>query len=462
MAVKKRILVVDDEDLIRWSLKEELSREGYSVLTAAGVKEALEQLSRGGLDAAICDLKLTDGSGMDVLKYAGANMPGMPVIIMTAHGDISSAVEAMKHGAAHYISKPFDLVALRMELEKVCETSLLKRRVQETQDKRKRRYNFSSIITESPVMKRILLEAGKMAATESSTVLVHGESGTGKDLLARAIHYEGGRAEMPFMEISCTAIPENLLESELFGYEKGAFTDAKGQKKGFFDSAEGGTVFLNEIGHMPLSLQAKLLRVIEDKTFMRVGGNEELGCDVRIMAATNQDLAEAVEKGIFRKDLYYRLNVLTIELPPLRERREDIIPLTRHFLGRFSREMRRNAPAFSDKAQDIMNDYFWPGNIRELRNLMERVMILGEEKEVSGQWLGGQLGKSPGRTAEMPSGSSFFRLPPDGISLDELEKDFLRQAMEISKGNQVRAAKLLGISRDAFRYRAEKYGLLSV
>ncbi|MDA8244838.1 MAG: sigma-54 dependent transcriptional regulator [Elusimicrobia bacterium] len=456
--MKKRVLVVDDEDLIRWSLKDELTREGYTVLSVGTAAEAIEQLSRGGVDVTISDINLGDGSGLDILRYARENLPSMPVVLMTAYGDVNGAVDAMRSGAAHYISKPFDLSVLRMELEKVCETSSLRDQVLDTQERRRRRYNFGSIITGDEGMKRVISEAVMMAANPSATVLIQGESGTGKDLMARALHYESPRAGKPFLEISCTAIPENLLESELFGYEKGAFTDAKGQKKGFFDTADGGTVFLNEIGHMPLTLQAKLLRVIEDKVFMRLGGTEETACDVRIIAATNEDLQEAVRKGGFRGDLYFRLNVLSVSLPPLRERKGDILPLAGHFLARFSGEMRKDVPVLSEEAQAVMTAYRWPGNIRELRNVMERVMILGAGREIAGVWMREQIGKTSGLGAA-PSGEVCFRLPPEGISLEAVEKDFIRQALESAGGNQVKAARLLGISRDALRYRLEKHGL---
>ncbi|TBR26144.1 hypothetical protein EPO15_00900 [bacterium] len=335
------------------------------------------------------------------------------------------------------------LGGLKITLERVLETAQLRTRLAETHRKRRDKYNFDSIVCESPSMREALGMARKIAASPQGNVLILGESGCGKDRLARAIHYESARAHQPLLEVNATAIPEHLLESELFGYEKGAFTGALARKKGIFESADGGTVFLNEIGHMPQGLQAKVLRVLEDKTFMRVGGTEDVVVDVRVLAATNEDLEKAVAEGRFRTDLYYRINVLTIRLAPLRERREDIRPLADLILGRLCRELGRPRPAFSEETLAAFREHSWPGNVRELRNTLERMLILGETE------------LRPQRAPAAPAPAA----PEGGLNLEEMEKAMVKEALSRANGNHQKAAQVLGIGRDALRRRLEKFGI---
>ncbi|MBI5240461.1 MAG: sigma 54-interacting transcriptional regulator [Elusimicrobia bacterium] len=447
--MSSKILIVDDEELIRWSLSEDLSSSGYRTLTAEDVASAKALIEKESPDLVLTDLRLGPGSGtgLDVLKAARQADPGLPVILMTAFADLSSAVEALREGAADYISKPLQLAGLKITLQRVLETASLRSRLQQAQRKRQERYRFDTVVCASPSMQEAVGLARKIAASPLGTVLILGESGCGKDLLARSIHFESPRAAEPLMEISCTAIPENLLESELFGYEKGAFTGAAQQKKGLFELADGGTVFLNEIGHMPPGLQAKILRVLEDKTFKRVGGREDITVDVRIIAATNENLEAAVAAGTFRSDLYYRINVLTIRLLPLRERREDIAPLIDRLLDKLCRDLRKPKPRLPEQTLAEMQGYAWPGNVRELRNVLERMMILEDTRF------------APAAPPAPAAAASGFSLPQDGVKVEDVERSLVAQALERCGGNQQKAAQLLGLSRDALRRRMEKFGL---
>ncbi|TPW20311.1 MAG: two component, sigma54 specific, Fis family transcriptional regulator [Elusimicrobia bacterium] len=439
-----KILIVDDEELIRWSLSEELAAAGYRTLSAENVDEGLALVEKETPDLILTDLRLGRRTGLDLLKEVRRGHPATPVILMTAFADLSSAVSALREGAADYISKPLQLGGLKITLERVLETAQLRTRLAETHRKRRDKYNFDSIVCASPSMAEALAMARKIAASPQGNVLILGESGCGKDRLARAIHYESARAHQPLLEVNATAIPEHLLESELFGYEKGAFTGAQARKKGIFESADGGTVFLNEIGHMPAGLQAKVLRVLEDKTFMRVGGTEDVVVDVRVLAATNEDLEKAVAEGRFRTDLYYRINVLTIRLAPLRERREDILPLAELILGRLCRELGRPRPPLSEETLAAFREHDWPGNVRELRNTLERMLILGES------------GFQPRRA---PAGPAAAPAAPDGsLNLEEMEKAMVKEALTRTNGSHQKAAQVLGIGRDALRRRLEKFG----
>ena len=443
-----KILIVDDEELIRWSLSQDLANSGYKTVAAADLEQAEKALETENPDVVLTDLRLGTESGLDVLKLARRGNPDLPVIIMTAFADLESAVSALREGAADYISKPLQLAGLKITLKRVLETAQLKRRLDRAHQKGRDKYSFETIVAESPSMKESLAMARKIAATPFGTVLILGESGCGKDRFARAIHYGSVRASEPFMEISCTAIPENLLESELFGYEKGSFTGAAGQKKGLFEIADGGTVFLNEIGHMPLSLQGKVLRALEDKTFKRVGGRDDITVDVRVIAATNEDLPKAVAEGRFRQDLYYRVNVLTISLRPLRQRKEDILPLVDRLVEKLCVDLRKPKPVLPPETLAAFQSYPWPGNVRELRNVLERMMILDETQFRP---------VSPAHIAQARNDS--FTLPTDGVRLDDVEKNLVMQALKRSSGNQQKAAQCLGLSRDALRRRMEKFGL---
>jgi DNA-binding NtrC family response regulator len=450
-----RLLVVDDEQLIRWSLEQTLASGGYDVSSVSLGEAALSAVREDPPDVILLDLKLPDVDGLQVLRHLKELNPHIQVLIMTAYADVGTAVEAMKLGAYDYLPKPIDFENLAVTIRNALEASQLRRKVRLLSEKHLHPYHFERIVGTSRGIQEIIAMARKVARSEATTVLIQGESGTGKDLLAKAIHYEGARAEEPFMDIACTAMPETLLESEIFGHERGAFTDAKTQKKGLFEVARGGTIFLDEIGDMSGGLQAKLLRVLEERSFRRVGGTKDITVDVRVIAATNRDLRQAVESGAFRKDLYYRLQVVTITIPPLRARREDIPLLARHFLEHFSREFKKRLPCLSPDAERLLVQYDWPGNVREVRNVIERAMIL----EDTGELLPAHL---PAEIVPLTEPSAVescqFQLPQTGLILAEVEREFVRQALELTRGNQTRAARLLGLTRDELRYRAKKFG----
>lgn len=444
------ILVVDDEPLVRWSLKEGLGQAGYRVLEAETGREALDQAAEG-VDLVLLDFRLPDSDGLTVLKKIKESDPDTLVILLTAYSTIESAVEAMKQGAYHYANKPFNLDELLLVVEKALETTRLRREVKALRASQGEPYAPDRIVGESEAIKELKALLKKIAASPASTVLLTGETGTGKDLAAKVLHYSSDRAAGPFMNITCSALPEALLESELFGHERGAFTDARQQKKGLFETADGGTVFLDEIGEMAPGLQAKLLRVLEDRTFKRVGGVVDLRVDVRVIAATNRNLDQAVTEGKFREDLYYRLNVLAIALPPLRDRAEDIPLLVNYYVDAFNREFRKRIRGVSAEALSGLRQYGWPGNVRELRNAVERAMLLAESEVLAAS-------EFPMLKAALPIAQG-FQLPASGIDLDQLERDLVVQALRRSGGNRTRAAALLGLNRDQIRYRIEKFGL---
>ncbi|MDF1554488.1 MAG: sigma-54 dependent transcriptional regulator [Deferrisomatales bacterium] len=456
---KEKILIVDDEYLIRWSLAENLKEDGFRCVTAETGEEALEKFRAESPDLVLLDIKLPGIDGIEVLERIKEVDPEVPVMMITATSQVDVAVQAMKLGAYDYINKPFDLAEIRIKARHALENTKLKEEVEFLRKRQVERYGFDKIIGDCPQMQEVIAMARRIALSASTTVLLQGDSGTGKDLLAQAIHYESNRKDRPFMPINCTALPEELLESELFGHEKGAFTDAKKTKKGLFELADGGTLFLDEIGDMKPGLQSKLLRFLEDRTFKRVGGKEDIEVDVRIIAATNRDLETAIEERSFREDLYYRLSVIPITLPPLRQRAEDILPLARYFLDGFNREFSAAFTGISVAAQQLLLKYDWPGNIRELRNVIERAVILSPENEVgldSLPWKIKGEQKRPPRAGE----PGVVVLPESGLDIDDVEKELIVQALEKTDQNQTRAARLLGLTRDALRYRMKKYDLL--
>ncbi|MDW7645317.1 MAG: sigma-54 dependent transcriptional regulator [Desulfuromonadales bacterium] len=453
---KYKILVVDDEHLIRWSLEQNLRKQGYDVGTAASGEEALKAVQDDAPDLILLDIQLPGINGLDVLQKVKELDDEIIVIMVTALGVLETAVQAMRMGAFDYVNKPFNLDELAIVINKALETGDLKKEVANLRTVHSHKFGVSQIIGSSRHMKNVLAMVEKIARSDASTVLIQGESGTGKELIAKAIHYESARADKPFMAINCAAVPETLLESELMGHEKGAFTDAKMLKKGLFELADGGTIFLDEIGDMEPGMQAKLLRVLEERSFRRVGGTKDIRVDVRIISATNKDLLKAIEEGIFRNDLYYRIQVIPIYLPALRERKDDIIPLTEHFVSHFNREFGKSVKGISKMAEKFLLEYGWPGNIRELKNVIERAIILENDETLLLEHLPQEIVAK----ATTGSGPMNFRIPPEGVDIEEVERELIRQALEVVEGNQSKAAKLLHLGIDAFRYRMKKFGFL--
>ena len=445
------VLVVDDEPLIRWSLVNRLKEEGYRTLEAGTAGEAVAQ-HRDGADLVLLDFALPDANGLAVLKQIKDTDPDTLVIMLTANTEVGTAVEAMKSGAFHYANKPFDLDEMMLLVEKALETTQLRREVRVLRARNAQPYGLTSIVGESASIKALRALLEKIGVSPASTVLLTGESGTGKDLAAKVIHYSSGRASKPFMNITCSALPETLLESELFGHERGAFTGADRQKRGLIESADGGTVFLDEIGEMVPLLQAKLLRFLEEKSFKRVGGAQDVKVDVRVIAATNRSLQDEVRKGHFREDLFYRLNVMAVDLPPLRDRKGDVALLVDHYVDNFNTEFRKKIRGVSPGAMAALQAYPWRGNVRELRNAVERAMLLAEGNELNESHF-------PMLSATEGELTTSMGLPGEGINLEALERSLVVQALERSGWNQTKAATLLGLNRDQIRYRIEKFDL---
>jgi len=441
---KVKILVVDDEAIVRESLQDWLTSAGYQVFTAENGPKALDIIGREKMGIVITDLVMPGMDGIELMKRAKEILPSIEVIIITAYGSIPTAITAMKDGAYDYIEKPFCPERAELLVEKLAEHQEL---VEENLSLRQRledRYRFENIIAKSSKMQRVI-EVIKVVAKSNATVLITGESGTGKELVARAIHSQSHRRNKPFVAVSCAALPESLLESELFGHEKGSFTGAYAQKKGKFEFANGGTLFLDEVGEMSANIQVHLLRVLEEKEFTRVGGNEPIRVDVRVISATNKDLRKAIEKQEFREDLYYRLNVVNIELPPLRERREDVPLLAEHFLHKFAMENQKEITGFSHEAMELVLDYDWPGNVRELENAIERAVILAKDSIIT--------------VADLPQENlSLAYSTTPRKNLKEVEKGHIWNILRETGENYSEAARILGISRMTLYNKAKEYG----
>jgi two-component system response regulator AtoC len=447
----ERILIVEDDPLLLSVLAERLKREGLDVTTAATLAEARKALDAADPDVGLLDLRLPDGEGLSLLREA-APRGQSGWVVMTAHATVSSAVEALKLGARDYLEKPFTLDRAVATVRQALELTALKREVAALRDRSS--LAGTTVIGESPAMRRVFELVERLAAVDATTVLIEGESGTGKGAIAQALHRLSKRSSGPFLDVTSSALPETLMESELFGHEKGAFTDAHAAKRGLVEMADGGTLFLDEVGELAPGVQGKLLRFIEDKTFRRVGGTRDLVVDVRIMAATNRDLAAEVAAGRFRADLFYRLRVIPITLPPLRERREDIAPLCKHFVAHYNREFSKRVREISPEAQAMLASYAWPGNVRELRNVIERAVLLTDGEVIGTREL------PPEVAAPMVQSAPVSALPADGVKLDEVERRLLVEALERAHGNQSGAAALLGLSRHQVRTRMKRHGLL--
>jgi len=455
----QQILVVDDDEAIRWTLNEALQSWGFTAIEAGSVAEALKQFKAEVPAVVLLDIDLPDGSGLDVLREIKSEHPEVIAIMITGNVQLDNTISALRGGAYDFIGKPINLEELRVTIRNAVEARHLRREVEQARKERAREFNFRQIVGESPAMKKMLGLAAKVAESEVASVLLQGESGTGKDLVAKAIHYGSQRAERPFVAVNCAALPATLIESELFGYEKGAFTDAKARKEGLFEQAEGGTLLLDEIGELELSLQAKLLRVLEEGAFRRVGGLKDIPLDVRVLAASNRDLKTESEAGRFRLDLYYRLSIIQIDIPALRERGDDVLLLSQHYIDTIGARLKRNKiTGLAPETTEVFRKYNWPGNVRELRNVIERALILEDSDQITTEYLPGGLLEAPRLSshAAVAEASTQFVLPNEGISLDEAELSFVRQAIQRSAGNQTRAAELLGISRDQLRYRLKK------
>ncbi len=446
-----KILVIDDDESLRRVLEYNLAQEGYAVLTAGSGEQGLELLRKEGADLVVTDVRMPGMDGLQVLEGVRKVDPNIQVIILTAFGTIEMAVEAMRAGAFHYISKPFNRDELRLTIRKALQLKALERENVALRQELKERTGLDAIIADSPPMRAILEMVQRVAPTET-TVLILGESGTGKELIARAIHANSPRAAGPFVPVNCAAIPENLLESELFGHVKGAFTGAIRDRVGKFEAAEGGTIFLDEIGEMRPELQVKILRCLEERVVERVGDNKPIRVDVRVLAATNKDLSKALQTGEFREDLYYRLNVVPLAIPPLRERREDIRPLAQHFLKRLGAPPRLT---ITPEAFRALESYDWPGNVRELENALERAMIFHRGDVITLADLPETI-RAPKvkEAAALP-----VSLPEAGLSLEEVEKELILRALQKHDWNQSRAARYLGITRHTLLYRMEKHNI---
>jgi DNA-binding NtrC family response regulator len=445
-----RILIADDHDALRRGLARGLTEAGHEVEEASNGNQAIERLHDAYFDAVLSDLKMGGSDGMDVLRTTRALHPTTAVILMTAFGTVNTAVEAMKIGAFDYVQKPFEIEEMEVKIEKALERKRDKIDLEYLRGAQHDLYDFEKIVGSSPALQKVL-DIVKKVAKSNTTVLIRGETGTGKELIAGAIHHNSLRASRNFVKVNCAALQENLLESELFGHEKGAFTGADKQRIGRFEQADGGTLFLDEIGDMSPSTQAKILRVLQEHEFERLGGTRTLRVDVRLIAATNRDLPAMVQQGLFREDLYYRLNVVSIEMPPLRERKDDIVPLANSFIRRFAAELKKKIEGLETDAQKLLMRYNWPGNIRELENTIERAMLLAEGRAIAAGDL--RLGEVPTAGGSSRDQAPVVKIPPTGIALEDIERHALVEALKMSNWVQKDAAELLSISPRVMNYK---------
>jgi DNA-binding NtrC family response regulator len=445
------ILIVEDESKMRRLLELNLGEDGFTTLSAGDAETGLKLLRENPIDLVVTDLKLPGMDGLEFLQTIKRQNAALPVVVMTAFGSVETAVEAMKAGASDYVLKPFSLTEMRMVIHKELDVRNLREENRSLREALGKRYAHPNVVARSPKMQDVLATVERVAPT-NSTVLLGGESGVGKDLIARAIHEKSRRASGPFLKINSTAIPENLLESELFGYEKGAFTGAAASKPGKFELADKGTLFLDEIGDVPPAIQVKLLRVLQEREFERLGGTRTIKVDVRLIAATNRDLRAALEDGTFREDLYYRLNVVPIDIAPLRERKEDIPDLVNLFVSRFSQDSRKAVEGITAEAMQVLVNYHWPGNVRELQNVIERGCALAKGSVLEAADIHLDL-----RPAKAADGAAGFL--PEGMTLEQWEDEMVQEALRRANGNKSQAARLLGLSRNALRYRLSKIGI---
>jgi len=484
----EKVLIVDDEKLVRWSLRQKCEEWGYQVSEAETGSDGLRLARNESPDLVLLDVRLTDMNGLQVLERLKQAGDARAVIMITADPQLEDVKQALKQGAYDFIGKPIDYDELRVAVKNALEATQLRTENESLKKEvlQRRRAAYHDVVGESKKMQDLMSFVNKVASSEATTILIQGESGTGKDLISRAIHFESRRKDKPLIVINCSAIPETLMEAELFGHEKGAFTDAKNMKKGLFEQADGGTLFLDEIGELSGLLQAKLLRVLEEQVIRRVGGVRDQEVDVRVIAASNRDLERAVREGQFRQDLYYRLAIISLFLPPLRDRREDVLPLVHFFIERYNRRFRKSVRGITQETRDLLSSYDWPGNVRELKNAIERAMILEDDDMLRPVYLPFSVGSplSSLTAFEVSSGGNVaagtiaasaqqqevhivngkhiprLSIPEGGTSLEEIEHTLVEMAMQQANRNQTQAAKLLDISRDALRYKLKKFGLM--
>jgi two-component system response regulator AtoC len=452
------ILIVDDEELTQRTISRALREEGFEVFVASSGEEALKTFFEEKPHITLLDIVLPGMDGVEVLRQIKSSVPAAVVIMMSAYHMVDRAVESMKLGAYDYLTKPFHVADLVATIRRATDLLALRVQVRENVERARGRYDFGRVVTENEATRRMLEVARKAAEADHTTILIQGESGTGKGVLAKAIHYGSPRAAMPLLELNCAALPDSLLESELFGFEPGAFTDARRRKEGLLERASGGTLFLDEIGNMSAAVQAKLLRVLEEGTFLRLGGTRVIKVDVRIIAATNTDLKSAVTRQQFREDLYYRLNVVPLYIPPLRERKEDIVPLALELMKQFNAELKKNFTGFTPAAADLLERYPWPGNIRELKNVIERTMILSPEGDIDASFLPEEI-RDHAQATRNAEPFSHFDVSPTGhqfVSLRELEDDYIQQVLAATGNNKTQAARILGIHPTSLLRRLKK------